>query len=131
MGCCPPVKMFTLWAISKLGTSPPAGATWRWRTDSPGVSLTLLGMVKDVFKKNLKTKLGAALVLKEMQEMKKRVDYNEYGGAPIMGASKPIYKIHGNAKAVTVKNALRLTKSYVESGFQERVAQLVRGTDRA
>ncbi len=96
-----------------------------------GVSLTLLGMVKDVFKKNLKTKLGAALVLKEMQEMKKRVDYNEYGGAPIMGASKPIYKIHGNAKAVTVKNALRLTKSYVESGFQERVVQLVRGTDRA
>ena len=38
------------------------------------------------------------------------MDYNEYGGAPIMGAAKPVFKAHGSAKAKTVKNALRLTK---------------------
>ncbi len=37
------------------------------------------------------------------------MDYNEYGGAPIMGVAKPVFKIHGSAKASTVKNALRLT----------------------
>ena len=32
----------------------------------------------------------------------------------IMGAAKPVFKVHGSAKATTVKNAIRLTKAYVE-----------------
>ncbi len=91
-----------------------------------GVALSLMGMVKGIFKKNMKNKLAAGLVYGDLQAMKKQIDYNEYGGAPIIGASKPVFKIHGSAKAATVKNALRLTKSYVESGFQERVAEIVR-----
>lgn len=87
-----------------------------------GLASTLLGMVKGIFTKSLKNKLAAAVVLKDMNGLKKSMDYNEYGGAPIMGASKPIYKIHGSAKAVTVKNALRLTKNYVNSGFVDKVA---------
>ena len=31
-----------------------------------------------------------------------------------MGAAKPVFKVHGSAKATTVKNAIRLTKAYVE-----------------
>lgn len=91
-----------------------------------GVAGTLMGLIKGVFKKSLKNKLAAGMVYGDMQAMKKMIDYNEYGGAPIMGAAKPIYKIHGNATAATVKNALRLTRDYVNSGFQESVAQIVR-----
>ncbi len=79
-----------------------------------GVALTLMGKIKGIFSKNLKTKLAAALVLKDLAALKKQLDYNEYGGAPIMGTAKPVFKIHGSAKAKTVKNALRLTKAYVE-----------------
>ena len=94
-----------------------------------GVALTLMGKFKEIFKKNLKNKLAASMVYGDVKALKKQIDYNEYGGAPIMGASKPIFKIHGSANATTVKSALRLTKAYVESGFQESVAQIVRGTD--
>lgn len=90
-----------------------------------GVALAVLGAVKGVFTKSLKNKLAASAVYKDMKLLKKQMDYNEYGGAPIMGASKPVFKIHGSAKASTVKNALRLTKDYVNSGFVDEIAGIL------
>ena len=80
-----------------------------------GVALTLLNKIKGLFNKNLKTKLAASLVLSDMKKLKKQIDYNEFGGAPIIGISKPVFKAHGSAKAKTFKNALKLTASYVEN----------------
>ena len=57
--------------------------------------------------------------------MKKELDYNEYGGAPIMGCSKPVFKIHGSAKASTVKSALALSRDYTQSGIIEQIGQAV------
>ncbi len=92
-----------------------------------GVALAVMGLVKDVFRKNVKNKLAAGLVYSDLKGLKKAMDYNEYGGAPIMGAVKPVFKIHGSAKASTVKNALRLTKEYTESGFIDVIAQALGG----
>lgn len=86
-----------------------------------GVAGALMGKIKTVFTKSLKNKLAAAAVLSDMRALKKSVDYNEYGGAPIMGAIKPVFKIHGSAKAKTVKNALRLTDAYAKSGITEEI----------
>ncbi len=44
---------------------------------------------------------------------------------PLWGASKPVFKIHGSAKASTVKNALRLTRDYAQSGIIEEIARAV------
>ncbi len=92
-----------------------------------GVALTVMSLVKGVFQKNLKNKMAAGMVYGDMKALKKQIDYNEYGGAPIMGAEKPVFKIHGSAKASTVKNALRLTKEYVSSGFTDEIASLIKG----
>ncbi|MCH5351910.1 MAG: phosphate acyltransferase PlsX [Acutalibacter sp.] len=91
-----------------------------------GVALTLFDLIKDVFKKNLKNKVAAGMVYGDMKALKKQVDYNEYGGAPIMGATKPVFKIHGSAKAATVKNALRLTRDYTQSGFTEEIGRILK-----
>ncbi|NLJ30226.1 MAG: phosphate--acyl-ACP acyltransferase, partial [Clostridiales bacterium] len=56
---------------------------------------------------------------------KKKTDYNEYGGAPLMGCAKPVFKAHGSAKAKTFYNALRLTKSYVSGNVVEEIARSV------
>lgn len=90
-----------------------------------GVASVLMGKIKGVFKKSLFSKLAAAMVLKDMKVLKDSMDYNEYGGAPIMGAQKPVFKIHGSAKARTVKNALALTKRYAESGIIADIAAAV------
>ena len=90
-----------------------------------GVAMAVMDKIKGVFTQSLKNKLAAAAVYGDMKQLKKSMDYNEYGGAPIIGAAKPVFKIHGSAKASTVKNALRLTRDYAQSGFVEQIAQAV------
>ena len=72
-------------------------------------------VVCDGFTGNAKGKMAAALVMKDLKAMKTRFDYNTYGGAPILGASKPVFKVHGDAKAVTLVNAIGLCIDYVEA----------------
>ncbi len=78
-----------------------------------GVASVLMKEIKNIFTGSMKGKMAAALVMKDLKVMKNRFDYNTYGGAPILGASKPVFKVHGNAKAITVVNAIGLCKDYV------------------
>lgn len=87
-----------------------------------GVAMMLMGKIKKVFTKRTLNKLAAAIVLRDVKELKQNFDYNEYGGAPLMGCSKPVFKMHGSAKAKTVYNALRLTKAYVEGDVVSEIA---------
>lgn len=79
-----------------------------------GVAKELLSQVKGILLKNMKTKLAALMLKSDFLEFKKKMDYNELGGAPLLGASKPVFKMHGNAKAKAVNGAIGLTKKYVE-----------------
>jgi len=90
-----------------------------------GMALMILGKLKQVFMQSPKNKIAAALVMKDMKQLKKNFDYNEYGGAPLMGCVKPVFKMHGSSKAKTVFNALRLTKAYVEGHVAEEIAASV------
>lgn len=87
-----------------------------------GVAKALMGEIKHLFTKSLKNKLAAGLVYSDLQKMKTQFDYNEYGGAPIMGTLKPVFKAHGSAKAKTVRNAIRLTKEYIEADVINEIA---------
>jgi len=93
-----------------------------------GAAIAVMKRIKGVFTKNLKTKLAAAIVMKELKELKKSMDYNEIGGAPVLGCAKPVFKAHGSANAYTIKNAIRVTKDYVAnnviSSITESLAQL-------
>lgn len=90
-----------------------------------GVAMMLMGKVKEIFTMSAKNKLAAAMVLKDFMGLKKTMDYNEYGGAPLMGCAKPVFKAHGSAKAKTFYNALRLTKSYVAGNVVDEIAKSV------
>lgn len=90
-----------------------------------GVALMMMGKVKGVFTKSTLNKLAAAIVYKDIKKLVKTMDYNEYGGAPLMGCAKPVFKAHGSAKAKTIYNALRLTKAYVEGNVVQEIADSV------
>ena len=90
-----------------------------------GVALMLMGRLKKIFLRSPLSKLAAAIVLKDVKALKKQFDYNEYGGAPLMGCARPVFKTHGSAKAKTVYNAIRLTKAYVEGNVAEEIADSV------
>ena len=82
-----------------------------------------MGKIKGIFTKNIKNKLAAALVLSDMKEMKKQFDYNEYGGSPILGVSKPVFKAHGSSKARTIKSAVGLTVEFVKNDVVNEISE--------
>ena len=90
-----------------------------------GVAMALMDKIKGVFLGSVKGKLAAAMVYSDLKKLKKELDYNEYGGAPIMGCQKPVFKIHGSAKASTVKSALRLARDYAQSGIIAQIEAAV------
>ena len=78
--------------------------------------------IKRIFYSNFKTKIGALLIKKDMYSFKKKMDYNEYGGAPLMGISKPVFKSHGSSNANTFRNALRNTYLFVQKDVVGKIS---------
>lgn len=87
-----------------------------------GVAITLMKQIKHMFADSAKGKLAAALVMKDIKSLKTRFDYNAYGGAPILGSSKPVFKAHGDSKAVTLKNAIKLSMDYVNANAIDEIS---------
>ena len=52
-------------------------------------------------------------------------DYTEYGGAPLMGISRPVIKAHGSSNANAIKNAIRQAKLFVSSGVNEEIFKTI------
>ena len=75
-----------------------------------GVAKTLLGMLKKIFLQNLVTKLSYLGIKGGLGELKRMMDSEEVGGAPLLGAAKPVIKAHGSSHAKGIKNAIRQAK---------------------
>lgn len=88
-----------------------------------GVAMELMNKIKNVFGKNIKNKVAAAIIMGDLKKLAKEMDYNEYGGAAIMGVNKPVFKAHGSSKAKTIKNAIRLTKQFVDGKVIDEIAK--------
>lgn len=71
--------------------------------------------VKGLFEESLFTKVGALFVMKGLKRFKKRMDYREYGGAPLLGTKKPVIKGHGSSDAKAVFSAIYQAKKFVET----------------
>ena len=87
-----------------------------------GVAKELMKKLKGVFMKNLKTKLAAGLIKKELYKLKQYFDYNQYGAAPIMGACRPVLKTHGSAKAETMITAMKSAIDYANTDVTGKIA---------
>lgn len=90
-----------------------------------GVAKELFTKVKGVFFKNFKTKIAALMLKKDLSELKEYFDYNKYGGAAIMGVSKPIMKTHGSANEIAVAASIKSMAEFVRSGAIEKIAEEV------
>ncbi|MCI8386926.1 MAG: phosphate acyltransferase PlsX [Clostridiales bacterium] len=91
-----------------------------------GLSKFMMKKLKGIFMKNFVNKLSALIIKKEFSTLKKSFDASEYGGAPFLGISKPVFKAHGSSDARAIKNAVRQAREYVVKGvpaiIDERIA---------
>ncbi len=96
-----------------------------------GVASFLMSKMKGLFKQNLITKVSALPILSGVKKLKKDFDASEYGGAPLLGLTKPVIKAHGSSDARAVVNAVRQAISFVETGvIVEIVRQLKAQSER-
>ena len=90
---------------------------------SEGWGKLISGTLRGMLTKNFKSKLAALLILDQVNDFKKQMDYKEYGGAPLLGISKPVIKAHGSSDAKALKNAIRQACIFSESGMIRRIEE--------
>ncbi|MDO4745218.1 MAG: phosphate acyltransferase PlsX [Bacillota bacterium] len=86
-----------------------------------GLAWNILKTVKGKLMTNIKTKLAAVMLKTQLMELKGDFDYEEYGGAPILGVNGPVIKIHGSSTASAVKNAVIKGIPYAEENVVETI----------
>lgn len=89
-----------------------------------GMSLFL----KDALMKNFKTKLGALLLKKQLNEFKKQMSPEEIGGALIMGLEGVVIKSQGASKELGLFNGIRQAKEMVENDVVNKVKEILSQT---
>lgn len=90
-----------------------------------GMGSYLMGKLKDIFYRNLITKVSALSVKSGIKKLKNDFDVSEYGGAPLLGLSRPVFKAHGSADARAVKNAVRQAIAFINTGI---IVEIVKQT---
>ncbi|MBN2260969.1 MAG: phosphate acyltransferase PlsX [Clostridiales bacterium] len=90
-----------------------------------GVAKTFSNNIKSVFKKNVFSLLAGVMVKKGFDDFKKKMDYTEYGGAPLLGVKGAVIKAHGSSNAKAMMNAVRYTEKYIQSGVIEKIQNYV------
>lgn len=79
-----------------------------------GVASSMFDELKDIFKSNMKSKLAALMIKDGLREIKEKMDYRQYGGAPLLGVKQPIVKAHGSSDALAIENAIRQLINFIE-----------------
>ena len=82
---------------------------------SEGLIEAVLKLLKDELSSNLQAKLGALLSQQSFKRLKKRLDYSEYGGAPLLGLRGAAIICHGRSSSNAIKNAIRVAKEFDEN----------------
>ncbi|MBR4933778.1 MAG: phosphate acyltransferase PlsX [Clostridia bacterium] len=81
-----------------------------------GMSKFMLKSLKSLFTANIFTKLCFLVMKRQIMGFRKKYDSAEYGGAPILGISKPVIKAHGSSDAKAFKNAILQAERFAASG---------------
>ncbi|HDD35515.1 MAG TPA: phosphate acyltransferase PlsX [Candidatus Desulfofervidus auxilii] len=79
-----------------------------------GVVETLFTLVKKEAKESIISKIGLILAKKWLKRVFNKLDYSEYGGAPLLGINGTVIIGHGRSKAKAVKNGIKMAASFVE-----------------
>ena len=93
---------------------------------SEGVVTTVFDLMKQHIRKSLPAKIGAFMMKKKVfVNMKKQVDKDEYGGAPLLGLKGCAIISHGSSSPKAIKNAIFQAMSYVESDVNSAIEKLL------
>ena len=90
---------------------------------SEGVVEHIGGMLKKAIKSSVASQLGYALSKRAFDSFRKRTDYSEYGGAPLLGVRGITVIGHGRSNPNAIKNAIRVAAELCRARVNEKIEQ--------
>jgi len=94
-----------------------------------GVAMEIFDLLKCELQKDLLTKVAAAALMPAFQRIKRTVDYEEYGGAPVLGVNEVMINCHGRSKAKAVTNAICLADRLARERLIDRIGEALQQDD--
>jgi glycerol-3-phosphate acyltransferase PlsX len=88
---------------------------------SEGLVEAVSSLLKEALSSTLTSKVGGLLSRRAFRNFKKRVDYSEYGGAPLLGVRGVCIICHGGSSANAIKNAIRVAAEFAEGRINEEI----------
>ena len=93
---------------------------------SEAVAKLILDKVKELIQNGpLAAKIGGALVRPTLRKIKKLLDPEEEGAAPLLGVNGLVFIGHGRSNEIAIKNAVRVAKNAVETGVLDSIRSAI------
>jgi len=91
---------------------------------SEGVASTIIDLMRQYIKKSIPAKIGALLMKRKVfTNLKKQIDYAEYGGAPLLGVNGCAIVSHGSSNAKAIKNAVFQALAFAQSDINKKIEE--------
>ncbi|MDR0519641.1 MAG: phosphate acyltransferase PlsX [Clostridiales Family XIII bacterium] len=90
-----------------------------------GVGLSIMHLIRKKFTEGVIATIGATLLMGKLGELKKTFDYTEYGGAPVLGVTKPVVKMHGSSDSKAVLNGIIKSLAFADGHAIDAITENV------
>ena len=88
-----------------------------------GTAKMMSNMIKNIFKKNIFTKIGYLHVRKGVKDMSETMDYKSTGGAMLLGVNGVVVKAHGNSDAYALYHAFLVAKKLSMNNIVKKIEE--------
>ncbi len=90
---------------------------------SEGAAELIATKLKEAMQRDLRAQVGYVLARRAYQDFRKKIDYSEYGGAPLLGVRGIVVIAHGRSNANAIKNAIRVAQELARGKVNEKIEQ--------
>ncbi len=98
---------------------------------SEGLVETVRAILKESLQATLTRQVGYLLARRAFQDFKKRLDYSEYGGAPLLGIKGVAIVSHGSSNGMAMKNAIRVAAEFAATNLNTKIEEQLQNGNRA
>jgi glycerol-3-phosphate acyltransferase PlsX len=92
---------------------------------SEGLAEMVIGALMDEARRSPVYGAGLLMAKGAFRSLKRKVDYSEYGGAPLLGVDGACLICHGRSSTKAIRNAIRFAASYARSGVIQRIGERI------
>jgi glycerol-3-phosphate acyltransferase PlsX len=97
---------------------------------SEGLVEAIRAILKESLQSTITRQIGFLLSRNAFADFKKRLDYSEYGGAPLLGLKGVAIVSHGSSNGTAIKNAIRVAAEFARSGLNQMIEQKIQAARR-